>query len=243
MKNLFSFFNRKNIYSPKDAYNIWADTYDKEQDNLMLFYDKIILSELLSKTEIKEKVILDYGCGTGRNWSLFLRNEPQEIIGCDISSNMVEKLKSKYKSAKTFLIKDNKLPIINNNECDLIVSTLVIAHVEKIEEMFAEWSRVIKNSGDIIITDFHPTLLAEGGTRTFSHDNKSLTIKNYIHTISEIEKKLSSYGFKTVSLIEKNIDDDVKHFYIKHNALKVYEKFKGIPFIYGIHLSRADAVK
>jgi hypothetical protein len=86
-------------------------------------------------------------------------------------------------------------------------------------------------------------LLSKGGTRTFNHNNKSLTIENYIHTITEIEEQLSPYGFKTVSLIEKNIDDEVKHFYIKHNALNVYEKFKGIPFIYGIHLSRRNAIK
>ena len=243
MKNILSFLKRNKIYSPVDAYNIWADTYDKEQDNLMLFYDNIILNELLSKIELKGKVILDYGCGTGRNWSHFMKNESEEIIGSDISSNMLEKLKSKYESAKTHLIKNSKLPFMNNNQCDIIVSTLVIAHVKNNEKLFAEWNRVIKEESDIIITDFHPTLLSKGGARTFNHNNKSLTIENYIHTITEIEEQLSPYGFKTVSLIEKNIDDEVKHFYIKHNALNVYEKFKGIPFIYGIHLSRRNAIK
>jgi len=243
MKNILSILNRRKIYSPVNAYNIWADTYDKEKDNLMLFYDNIILSKLTSQIELKGKVILDYGCGTGRNWSLFLKNEPDEIIGSDISSKMLEILKSKYESAKIYLIKNYKLPFLKNNQCDIIVSTLVIAHIKNNENLFAEWNRVLKKESDIIITDFHPTLLAKGGVRTFKHKNKSIAIENNIHTISEIEEQLSPYGFKTVSLIEKYIDEEVKHFYIKNNALNVYEKFKGTPFIYGILLSRRHAIK
>ena len=238
MKNIFSFFQRKFYHSPTEAYNLWADNYDGEHDNLMLTYDKIILKELLSKIELKGKVILDYGCGTGRNWSLLMKNNPEEIIGCDISIKMLEKLTAKYESCKSYLVENNKLPFIHNNGCDIIISTLVAAHIEKLYEMLAEWNRVLKRSGEIIITDFHPTLLAKGGQRTFTHDNKTITIKNYIHPIVKIEKFLSSYGFKTVGRIEKNIDEEMKHFYLKNNALNVYEKFKGIPFIYGIHLRR-----
>jgi ubiquinone/menaquinone biosynthesis C-methylase UbiE len=243
MKNLFSFLNRKNIYSPKDAYNIWADTYDIEENNLMLFYDKIILGELISKVDLKGKVILDHGCGTGRNWPLFQKNEPEQIIGCDISSEMLARLKSKYENAKTYLIDDNRLPFLNNAQCDIIISTLVIAHVKKIKDLFAEWNRITKDSSDIIITDFHPALLSIGGSRTFKHFNKSITIKNFIHEITTIEKLLSSSGFKTVRVIEKKIDEEVKHFYVNRNALSVYDKFKNVPFIYGIHMSRSDVVK
>ncbi|MCX6170767.1 MAG: class I SAM-dependent methyltransferase [Ignavibacteriales bacterium] len=238
MKKLSAFLKGKNIYNAEDAYNLWADTYDQEQNNLMLYYDNIILRDLLSEMELKGKLILDYGCGTGRNWPLFLKSNPKNIIGCDVSSNMLKKLESKYDSAKTYLILDNKLPLMDDNETDIIISTLVIAHIKKIDDMIAEWNRVLKKNSEIIITDFHPAMLAKGGSRTFIHKNRSLTIKNYIHTITEIEKRLSSYGFRTLRLIEKKIEEDVKHFYVEHNALPVYEKFEGTPFIYGLHLSR-----
>jgi len=231
-------FSSKKTYSAADAYRIWADTYDLEQDNLMLYYDKIILNELISQIKLKGKVILDYGCGTGRNWEYLLKYNPAKIIGCDVSPEMLSKLKLKHLNAETYLVKSDRPTFLNDNQCDVILSTLVVAHIKNIMELFAEWNRVIKTSGDIIITDFHPTLLAKGGSRTFKHENESITIENFIYPITEIERSLSSFGFRTVNLIEKKIEDDVKYFYEKHNALNVYEKFKGIPFIYGIHMSR-----
>jgi len=32
----------------------------------------------------------------------------------------------------------------------------------------------------------------------------------------------------------------MKHYYEKQNALAVYNKYKGFPVIYGIHLKRGD---
>jgi ubiquinone/menaquinone biosynthesis C-methylase UbiE len=207
----------------------------------MLYYDKIILSSLIYKINLKEKVILDYGCGTGRNWPDLLKYSPDKIIGCDISEKMLDILKLKFDNARTYLVNDDKLSFLKNNSVDIIISTLVIAHLKDLNKVFIEWDRVLKSSGCIIITDFHPELLAAGGSRTFKHKNTSITIENYIHRILEIESLLSPFGFRTVKFIEKKIEPDVKHFYKMNNALQIYEKFEGTPFIYGILLSRQHA--
>lgn len=226
------------VATPQEGYRIWAESYDDEKDNLLLSYDEIILKKLLSLTSLSGKTILDYGCGTGRNWFGLLKHDPERIIGCDISPEMITRLKNKYSFAETFLIKNGKLDFLNNKECDIIISTLVISHVKDIKNLFIEWDRVIKNLGDILITDFHPDLFEKGGARTFKYAGKSYKIENYVHKISEIEMVLSSFGFKKVCLIEELIDENVKSFYLKKNALHIYERFKGTPFIYGIYLKR-----
>jgi len=236
-----SYFN--NILPAEAAYDIWAENYDNQPNNLIFYYDKIILTDLIYKINLKQKVILDYGCGTGRNWQKLLEYEPEKLIGCDISVQMLDKLNSKYGNAETHVIKNDKLPFPDNKFVDIIISTLVIAHIKKIKCVFSEWDRVLKNSASIIITDFHPELLAAGGLRTFRNKDAYITIKNTIHEISDIENQLSSLGFKTVNLIEKKIQPDVKHFYEMNNAIHIYEKFKGAPFIYGILLSRQNADK
>ncbi len=241
--NLNSLPSSKNLLSPVEAYRIWSESYDSEKDNLMLYYDDIILRKLIYETNLKSKVILDYGCGTGRHWKEFLKFEPAKIIGCDISPEMLVKLKSKYVNAEVHLISNNMLSFLENNCCDVLISTLVIAHIKNVEELFVEWNRVLKNSGSIIITDFHPDLLSSGGARTFQTSNGVITIENYVHSVSEIERSMSSFGFKTIDLIEKKIDEDVKRFYEKQNALNVYNKFKGTSFIFGIHFSRQHADK
>jgi ubiquinone/menaquinone biosynthesis C-methylase UbiE len=232
-----------NIYTSEAAYNIWAENYDNEQNNLMMYYDKIILTDLIYKINLKEKVILDYGCGTGRHWPEIIKHNPEKIIGCDLSKEMIGKLKLKFYNAEAYIVKDDKLSFLMDNSVDTIISTLVIAHLKNIEKVFAEWNRVLKDSSNIIITDFHPELLAAGGARTFIHKKTYITIENYIHDVAKIEQGLFSFGFRRVSLIEKKIEPDVKNFYEKNNALQVYEEFEGIPFIYGILLSRQHAVK
>ena len=239
-KTINHFHNTKHniIKSPEDAYNIWAENYDDEKDNLILHYNNIILKELISKIQLSDKIIFDYGCGTGRNWSLLLDKNPTKIIGCDISQKMLYKLKEKYPNAEVYRSRDLNLSFLPDNTCDIIISTLVIAHITDIEKMFSEWERIIENKSDIVITDFHPELLAKGGVRTFKNGLDIITIENYYHSIKTIEEILSHFRFKVLNLIEIKIDENVKYFYEKQNALKIYEKFYNTPFIYGIHLSR-----
>ena len=110
-KSIDHLHNTKNniIKSPENAYNIWAKNYDNEKDNLILHYDNIILKELISKIHLKDKIIFDYGCGTGRNWPLLLDKNPTKVIGCDISQKMLHKLKEKYPNAEVYKSKDLKL--------------------------------------------------------------------------------------------------------------------------------------
>ncbi len=236
-----SYFN--DILPAEAAYNIWAENYDNQPNNLMFYYDKIILTDLIYKINLKQKVILDYGCGTGRNWQYILEYEPEKLIGCDKSTQMLDKLNSNFRNAETYVIKNDKLPFPDNKFVDIIISTLVIAHLKNIKNVFAEWDRILKKTANIIITDFHPELLAAGGLRTFRYKDASIIIKNTIHKIKEIENLLSNFGFETINLIEKKIEPDVKYFYEINNALHIYEKFKGVPFIYGILLSRQNADK
>ena len=230
--------NRFSIYSSQAAYKVWARNYDQEENNLMLHSDKIILRELISGTDLKSKIILDYGCGTGRNRSELIKGNPREIIGCDISAEMLNKYGEKYPNARNYLIKKNRLTFFDHKQCDMVVSTLVIAHIKNIKSLFVEWNRILKDHADLIITDFHPVLLAGGGARTFRDGDSRITIKNYIHEISAVSTILAGYGFKTINLIEKMIDENVKHFYFEADAMNVYRRFEGLPFIYGIHMRR-----
>ncbi len=122
----------------------------------------------------------------------------------------------------------------------MIISTLTVAHIENIEEALEAWSRILKSKGDIIITDFHPDALASGGKRTFRHQKKHIAVQNFVHPTNIIrEILLRRNGFHLVNEEEIKVDETVKHYYQEQNALHVYEKFKGFPIIYGMHLRRA----
>ncbi|WP_295672847.1 class I SAM-dependent methyltransferase [uncultured Mucilaginibacter sp.] len=221
-----------------DAYDLWAENYDSQPGNLMLDLDKILFSKLIEGVALKNKVVADIGCGTGRHWPEVFKKEPASLTGFDISPGMLNKLKEKFPVAETYTITENSFSGISDHNFDVLVSTLTVAHIENLEEALEAWCRITKDEGDIIITDFHPDTLAFGGKRTFKHGSTQIAVRNFVHTVNSIKEILLRNGFKAVNEIERKIDESVKHYYTEQNAALVYEKFKGFPVIYGIHFRR-----
>ena len=223
-----------------EAYDLWSENYDSQPGNLMLDLDEILFPKLLNKAIIQNKAVADIGCGTGRHWSKISELKPLSLTGFDVSEGMLSKLGEKFPGAHTYQIKDDQLSNINNASFNTILSTLTIAHIENLEQALGAWCRILKPDADIIITDFHPQLLAFGGKRTFTHNNEHLAVKNFVHPIFTIKSILNENGFRLMDEKEVRIDESVKHYYTQQNALKVYERFKGFPVIYGIHLRRGN---
>jgi ubiquinone/menaquinone biosynthesis C-methylase UbiE len=226
---------------PEAAYNLWADSYDSQPDNLMLALDEEVFSTLLSYINTKNKVIADVGCGTGRHWKKILENEPKRLIGFDVSEEMLKILQQKFPQAETYLLTNNKLQQLKNESCDYIISTLTIAHIANAKDAITEWNRVLKPGGQMIITDYHPRALAKGGKRTFRHNDHTVAVKNYVHTLENLKDIARQLDLQVLRLMEKFIDESAKPYYEKQNALPVFEIWKGVPIIYGMYLTKPDA--
>lgn len=222
-----------------EAYDIWAKNYDAQPGNLMLDLDEILFAKLFKNVDITNKVVADIGCGTGRHWSKIFEKSPSVLTGFDVSPGMLDQLKKKYPEADTHVITDNHFATVNNQVYDVIVSTLTVAHIKNIEEALNAWCRMLKTKGDIIITDFHPNALASGGKRTFKHKKTHIAVENYVHNIDAIKDILRKNDFYIFTEQGKKVDETVKHYYEEQNALHVYDKFKDLPIIYGIHFRRA----
>ena len=222
-----------------EAYDIWAENYDSQPGNLMLDLDEILFARLLIDLNLENKNIADIGCGTGRHWDKIFQQNPASLMGFDVSPGMLKKLNDKFPEAKTYVITDNHFEGIADNTYDAVLSTLTVAHIEDIEDALQTWSRITKQQGDLIITDFHPNALASGGKRTFRHGDKHIAVQNFVHTTDSIKQILLKEGFTVIAHQEIKVDETVTHYYQQQNALHVYEKFKGQPIIYGIHFKRS----
>ena len=221
-----------------DAYNLWAENYDRQPGNLMLDLDNEIFTLLLAGIDLSHKQVADIGCGTGRHWNKVLACNPESLTGFDVSSGMLDRLQAKFPQANTQVITDNLFTGVADASYDIIISTLTVAHIEDIEQALQAWCRILKPDSDLIITDFHPDAIAFGGKRTFEHEKKQVAVQNYVHYVGEIKAILLKYGFNLVKMEERIVDGPVKHYYAAKNALPVYEKFKGSKIIYGMHLKR-----
>ncbi len=223
---------------PELAYDEWAGSYDSQPDNLMLALDEELFSSLLTGIEITNKVVADIGCGTGRHWRKILDGSPAKLIGYDVSDGMLQMLKQKYPQAETHRLTDSNLPGLEDNSCDLVMSTLTVAHIKNLEEAMQEWCRVLKQGGDMVITDYHPVALAKGAKRTFKRDGKTVAIINHIHSIEKLRTMAKQLQLVEMRLMERQIDESVRPYYEKQQATQLFETWKGVPIIYGIHLKK-----
>ncbi|HLZ88512.1 MAG TPA: class I SAM-dependent methyltransferase [Puia sp.] len=235
--------SRRPVTEPAAAYDIWALSYDHQPDNLMLALDERICTDLFGRTVIDGRVVADIGCGTGRHWNKLLSHRPARLVGYDVSSGMLDILRKKYPQAETYLLQGGLLSELGTGSVDLVVSTLTIAHIPNIVAALVEWNRILKPGGEMILTDYHPAALVKGGQRTFTDSGKVIAIRNHVYPIRKIRAIARKLGFRELTVIEKRIDETMIPYYEKQNALATYQRFQGVPIIYGIHLKKSDVAE
>ena len=106
-----------------------------------------VVSELVENT--KDKMVLDAGCGTGRFTNFFIEDDAN-VISADTSKNMLKFLMEKNHNAKTINADIFNLPF-KNNSFDIIVCSQVLTHLHDYKRPLAEFKRILKFDGIIII--------------------------------------------------------------------------------------------
>jgi ubiquinone/menaquinone biosynthesis C-methylase UbiE len=149
---------------------------------------------------------------------------------------MLGMLQKKFPAAETHLLTDERLPGLADESCDLVLSTLTVAHIADLASALREWRRVLKPGGSILITDYHPDALIKGGQRTFRHNDRVLAVRNHIHPLARLREIAAEQNLQVVRCIEKEIDDTVRPYYEQQRALPLFDRFYGVRIIYGIHL-------
>jgi ubiquinone/menaquinone biosynthesis C-methylase UbiE len=223
---------------PAAGYDLWAATYDNQPRNLMFHLDEMLFTGLLAQIDLRNKSVIDIGCGTGRHWEQILKQKPADLAGYDVSGEMLKRLREKYPGARAWLLRGHALKETGDASCDAIISTLVMAHIADLEGTFAEWNRILKRPGEIIITDYHPAALAKGADRTFRHDQELISIRNHVHPIEDVRQLIARLGWRELDFKELKIDETVEQFYEEQNTLDVYRRFYGVPIIYGWRLKK-----
>jgi ubiquinone/menaquinone biosynthesis C-methylase UbiE len=197
------------------AYDLMADTYDDINSEAFYInqyncYETHIKSHL---DYLKGRRILDLGCGTGIQ-ALFLSDYVKEIIGIDISENLLEKARKKVLNRKniTFQKADaTKLPF-NDNSFEAIISYgETISHIQDYEKAFEEASRVLEEGSIFIFSVLNKwnirTLLSPSELRNAlsSHNGHTRTWSCAYSGDSLIALKLKTFSENEIKqLLERN---------------------------------------
>lgn len=222
---------------PAAGYDLWASTYDDETENLLVALDERMFGGLLAAVDLREKVVADVGCGTGRHWNKILGRGPAGLIGYDPSAGMLTKLRRKYPNAIAHQSGADRLTETSDEGCDVIVSTLALCHVPDLESTFAEWARALRPGGDVLLTDYHPSAAASGHC-SFRNAGRLVVVAHHVHPLVAIEAVAERHGLELKRLEETVVDDSMKHRFVSRSMQQVFDRMKGTPLIFGIHLRR-----
>jgi len=132
-------------------YEGFADEFDKatyaydRQKRLNIIYER-----LLKKDTIKDKLLLDAGCGTG-DFSKKANEQSARVVSLDMGVNLLNKTRQKCSQAMLVTGDVLNLPFAEES-LDFIVCTEVIEHTSSPPQSLYELSRVLKKGGVAVIT-------------------------------------------------------------------------------------------
>jgi len=144
-----------------------ATDYSKETSDLFSEWavaEELTLKPLILKQikelNLKDKFVLDLGCGDGR-YSKIIAEKGAKIISFDASQNQIENAEKLNKHPKVaYHVKDiSNLSEIPSATVDLVFLNLVVPDLKdktRLSMVFSEISRVLKKSGIFLFSLIHP---------------------------------------------------------------------------------------
>lgn len=193
-----------------------------------LIYESLFSNILDLVGDIKNKVILDAGCGEGR-LSRLLTEQGGDVYGCDVSSTMIKEAilnESSQPQGIKYFTHDLTDPLSGGRMYDLIIANLVLFNVHDLSSVVANISKVLKPNGEFIFSLLHPCFNTtkgqwynlryigrEGGKIVFdirkSYKDNSSYKKGFLFLSDEINfyhRPIETY-FKTLSANSLMVSD------------------------------------
>ncbi|RQW13877.1 class I SAM-dependent methyltransferase [Paenibacillus rhizophilus] len=98
-----------------------------------------------------DKIVLDFGSGTGANCSMF---QPIHYLGIDPDAKRIHYARRSYPNYKFHVLENGKLPV-DNESVDYILIIAVLHHISSAEiaDYMKEFKRILKPDGNIIVME------------------------------------------------------------------------------------------
>ncbi|MFA5176190.1 MAG: methyltransferase domain-containing protein [Candidatus Nanoarchaeia archaeon] len=199
----------------KKHYSLWAKKYDTDV-NLAIFLEEKHIKNFIPN--IKNKEVLDFGCGTGR-WAIRFAKKGAKVTAIDLTPAMINLAKKKAKKSRLnidFSIQD-LTKYYPKKKFDLIISMLVLDHIKKLEKIVKVIDKASKIGTEVIISNVHPETMIKylnpktGKTGGYILENYKTD--QFFHPLEEYVDVFLKYGFiltKTKTLSPTKEDLEIK---------------------------------
>ena len=144
------------------AYGQQSASYDAAAGGGLFAADEPVVAQCLDGRE--PGVALDAACGTGR-FAAFLARRGHQVIGVDSSPDMLAHARRRVPDGEFHVAELDRLPLPDDS-VDVIVCALALVHVRSLQPVLAEFARVLRPGGDLVISDVHHQRVTLGSVIT-----------------------------------------------------------------------------
>ena len=193
------------IVGVREGYAEWSRTYEQTVHDEM---DLRLLERLRSVDWSGVGVALDLACGTGRIGAWLRRRCPDAVIdGLDMTPEMLA-LAGKTGVYRELHIADVAATGLPAATYDLGTLALADEHLSDLGPLYREVRRMITPDGAFVIVGYHPHFLMAGVPTHFDRaPGESITIKSYVHLLSDHVKAAHAAGWSLAEMDEGLVDD------------------------------------
>ena len=230
---------QQNIYDNQTFFEGYKKIRENEANANNLFEIPALFSLM---PDLKDKTILDLGCGFGEHCKRFVESGAKKVIGIDISEKMLEIARQENADSKITYI---NMPMENiskiNEKFDIVISSLAFHYVEDFSGVVKNIFDMLNENGVFLFSQENPLCTCfSGGNRWTKDENGNKlyinlsnygiegerestwfvdNVKKYHRTFSTIVNTLIETGFTIEKIIEPLPTEDL---------LKKYPEYKDL---------------
>jgi len=211
----------------REAYRIWAATYDEE--TAMNALDESAVARL-SPTVWRR--MLDAACGTGR------RLPRAAAYGVDLVPEMLDVARRAGHGGRLSGGDVRALPF-RDASFDLVWCRLALGHVAELAAAYAELARVAEVGAKLVVTDVHVEAARRGLKRTF-RDAAGTTrgVAHHTHSAEEHARAARGAGLRLEERLDVAIGPEIEGFFRAADAMESYERQRGLPVLLALRFER-----
>lgn len=193
------------------AYDEWAKSYDsdsnKTRDLEATAFDQKVLGT-------RRAVVLELGCGTGKNTVKLAHVATDKLIAMDFSAEMMRVAEAKVAAlagvtaARAFVLRDlmsTEWSEVEAGSVDLITESLVLEHAshEQLGAIAVQCARALRPGGVVYLGEFHPMRQYSGAQATNrAIGNEGGRIKAFVHHLTDFLNAFKAAGLKLIDVDE-----------------------------------------
>lgn len=191
----------KELLAPRDAYELWADTYPAVAHNPLMRVEQEVVAPLLA--QLRAVRALDVGTGSGRYLPLLQATGARVVVGVDFSLSMLT-----HGSGRRVCGDACRLPV-KRRAFDVVNASLMIGDVADLGAWMREMALALAAGGHLVYSDFHPSWAQHGWSRTFRTAAGALhDVAFHARTIEEHLAAIERAGLRVRAIREPRFKDD-----------------------------------